>query len=69
MKTPAIVINFKAYEESLGKRSLELAKMAEKVWKEIGNDGKDHQGLPVQIKHASLKCWVVEFRTERIRRR
>jgi triosephosphate isomerase len=36
MKTPAIVINFKAYEESLGKKSLELAKMAEKVWKEKG---------------------------------
>lgn len=36
MKTPAIVINFKAYEESLGKKSLELAKMAERVWKEKG---------------------------------
>jgi len=36
MKTPAIVINFKAYQESLGKRSLELAKAAEKMWKEKG---------------------------------
>jgi len=36
MKTPAIIINFKAYQESLGKRSLELAKAAEKVWKEKG---------------------------------
>lgn len=36
MKTPAIVINFKAYRESLGKKSLELAKVAEKVWKEKG---------------------------------
>lgn len=36
MKTPAIIINFKAYQESLGKESLELAKAAEKVWKEKG---------------------------------
>jgi len=36
MKTPAIVINFKAYQESLGTKSLELARMAEKVWKEKG---------------------------------
>jgi len=36
MKTPAIVINFKTYQESLGSGGLKLAKMAEKVWREKG---------------------------------
>ncbi len=36
MKTPIIVINFKAYSESLGERSMELAKMAEAVARETG---------------------------------
>jgi len=36
IKFPLILINFKAYKESSGKRGLELAKVAEKVWKETG---------------------------------
>ena len=36
IKYPAVLINFKAYSQSSGKRGLELAKVAEKVWKETG---------------------------------
>ncbi|OYT61850.1 MAG: triose-phosphate isomerase [Thermofilum sp. ex4484_15] len=36
LKFPLLVINFKAYKESSGKRGLELAKVAERVWKETG---------------------------------
>jgi len=36
IKFPLILINFKAYKESSGKKGLELAKVAEKVWKETG---------------------------------
>ncbi|MEW6069351.1 MAG: triose-phosphate isomerase [Candidatus Thermoplasmatota archaeon] len=31
MRTPAIVINFKAYDEIIGKKGLELAKLCEKI--------------------------------------
>jgi hypothetical protein len=34
---------------------------AEKVRKEIRIEGKDPQGLPVQIVNTSQKCWVVEL--------
>ncbi len=36
IKYPIILINFKAYRESSGKKAVELAKTAEKVWKETG---------------------------------
>ncbi|RLE77893.1 MAG: triose-phosphate isomerase [Thermoprotei archaeon] len=36
IKYPIILINFKAYQESSGKKAVELAKIAEKVWKETG---------------------------------
>ncbi|RLE65351.1 MAG: triose-phosphate isomerase [Thermoprotei archaeon] len=36
IKYPIILINFKAYRESSGKKAVELAKIAEKVWKETG---------------------------------
>ncbi len=36
IKYPLILINFKAYRQSSGKKSIELAKVAEKVWKETG---------------------------------
>jgi len=37
---------------------------AEKVRKEIENEGKDHQGLPVQIVNTSQKCSVAELGTK-----
>jgi len=37
---------------------------AERVGKEIPNEGKDHQGLPVQIENASQKCSVAELGTQ-----
>jgi len=36
MKTPVIVINFKAYSESLGMHAIRLARMAEDISKETG---------------------------------
>ncbi len=36
MKLPILIINMKVYTEVLGKRSLELAKVAEAVSKELG---------------------------------
>ncbi|WP_457742421.1 triose-phosphate isomerase [Thermococcus sp.] len=36
LKEPIIAINFKTYIEATGKRALEIAKAAEKVWKETG---------------------------------
>ncbi|MEQ9715012.1 MAG: triose-phosphate isomerase [Candidatus Asgardarchaeum sp.] len=33
---PAIIVNFKVYEQSIGKRGLKIAKDAEKVYKETG---------------------------------
>jgi triosephosphate isomerase len=36
LQTPIIIVNFKTYLESTGKRALELAKQAEKVSKETG---------------------------------
>lgn len=36
MKFPMILINFKAYYEAMGKRGLELAKIAEKIYKDYG---------------------------------
>jgi len=36
IKFPLILINFKAYPQSSGKKSVELAKVAEEVWKETG---------------------------------
>ena len=36
LKTPVIIVNFKAYVESTGKRAVELAKEAEKASKETG---------------------------------
>ncbi len=36
IKFPLILINFKAYPQSSGKKSVELAKVAEEVWKEAG---------------------------------
>jgi hypothetical protein len=32
------------------------------VRKEIGKEGKDHRGLPIQIMHTWLKSWVGDFR-------
>ena len=34
---------------------------AEKVRKEIGNEGKGRRGLPIQMVHASPKIWTVDF--------
>jgi len=36
LEFPIIVINFKTYSQSSGRKGLELAKVAEKVWKETG---------------------------------
>lgn len=36
MDFPAIIINYKVYEKSIGKRGLEIAKIAEKVMNETG---------------------------------
>ena len=36
MKFPVIIVNYKVYGESIGKRGLELAKIAEKVMNETG---------------------------------
>jgi triosephosphate isomerase len=36
LKTPVVIVNFKAYTESTGKRAVELAKKAEKASKETG---------------------------------
>ncbi len=36
MRLPILIINMKVYTEVLGKRSLELAKVAEAVSKELG---------------------------------
>lgn len=36
MKTPAIVINFKAYPQVVGEKGIELAKLCEKIAKESG---------------------------------
>ncbi|WP_054840754.1 triose-phosphate isomerase [Thermococcus peptonophilus] len=36
LKEPIIAINFKTYIEATGKRALEIAKAAERVWKETG---------------------------------
>jgi len=36
IKFPAIIINYKIYEQSIGKRGLEIAKQAEKVMEEYG---------------------------------
>jgi triosephosphate isomerase len=36
LRTPTIIVNFKTYLESTGKRGLELAKQAEKASKETG---------------------------------
>jgi hypothetical protein len=36
----------------------------EKVRKEIGKEGKDHRGLPIQIMHTLTKSWVVYFRNK-----
>lgn len=35
LKTPTIIVNFKAYRESLGKKAVELAKIAEEVSREL----------------------------------
>jgi len=44
-----------------------VKRRAEKGWEEIGNDGKDHQGLPIQIANALQKCWEVELGTNKQR--
>ena len=36
LQTPMIIVNFKTYVESTGKRAVELAKQAEKASKETG---------------------------------
>ena len=36
LEFPVLIINLKAYSEALGKRALELAKIAEKISKELG---------------------------------
>ncbi|MCI4438881.1 triose-phosphate isomerase [archaeon] len=35
LKTPTIIVNFKAYRESLGKKAVELARIAEEVSREL----------------------------------
>ncbi len=57
LKPPVVIVNFKTYTEATGKRALELAKKAEKAFRETGV----HFGVAPQLADLSVVARAVEI--------